>query len=567
MRCVLVAIALSALALSAYAAAAPEKVVSTTIDFLDYCWYKTDPKIGYYTEQQYEETIRALAECGIKKIYLRVNACGYMLNRTSVGTQYRGDGREPGSTYLTTTLQHYDPAAKTVEFGHKYGLQVWVWDNLWDDAGTVYHIDPQAKVAYNDEGQPLATTPAQLVAKYGEYPLLDPFLAQHPEYQWQLKPGSLEEFAKSRAELLPLPITKIIFTSDKTGRPNRLTQDDIGIFTSADNVTYREYTKPYVFTVEKTEPRNVLVFDQLDIPESYVKLVHRKPFPEDNSFTLAAHARGCGRIFSGEREMPSIWSYRVQVEPFTEGGFQFKYTYGFAWDYANYALGFVKGAADKAMPECYLGVTELAYPEMTAHKAGKLRELAAYGFDGFVYNLRSHSAVTDPQQYGYNKIIRDKFLARYGKDIWKEDFDKAAWRDLRAESVTEFLKAAKQAVGKKPLYMNVIASADGETPTSYEFYGGLPWDYKAWIADGSVDGITMLGFMRPELFAPAAPGGRRVNIVQFVEMSRYLDAAGLKRLVATFLADDRIDEIELYETLIISDRPEQRQALRELLKP
>jgi hypothetical protein len=559
--------ALAVLVPAPFAATAAEKVVATTIDFLDYCWYRTDPKVGYFTEQQYDETIRAVAECGIRKIYLRVNACGYMLNRTQVGTQYRGDGREPGSTYLVNTLAHYDPAAKTVELGHKYGLQVWVWDSLWDDAAGVYRIDPQAKVAYDDDRTPLALTPAELVARYGEYPLLDPFLAQHPEYQWQVKPGTREAFEKMRAELQPLHITKVVFESDKTGRPNRLTQDDLGIFTSTDNVTYQEYTRPYRFTVAQTEPRNVLVFDGLDLAEPYVKLVHRKPFPQDESFTLAAHARGCGRIFSGERELPSVWSYREQQEPCTEGGFKFHLTYGFAWDYGNYALGFFKGNSEQAMPEYYLGVTELAYPEMAAHKTGKLRELAAYGFDGFVYNLRSHSTVPDSALYGYNKIIRDRFLERYGKDIWKDDVDPAAWRALRAESVTAFLKEAKQAVGDKPLYMNVLASPDGERRNGYDIYGGLPWDYPSWIAAGSVDGITMLGFVRPELFAAAKVGGRQVKVVQFVEMSQYLEPAALQKTVSTFLANDQIDEIELYETQIITDRPEQQQALRGILKP
>ena len=90
-------------------------ILSTTIDFLDYCWSETDPDVGHFTEAQYEEVIRSLANAGIGKDYLRVDACGLTLYPTKVGKQYPGDGREPGSTNLVKTLAKYDPVSKTIE--------------------------------------------------------------------------------------------------------------------------------------------------------------------------------------------------------------------------------------------------------------------------------------------------------------------------------------------------------------------------------------------------------------------------------------------------------------------
>jgi len=57
-------------------------VISTTIDFLDYCFFRTDPSNGYFTEEQYDKVIRAVAEAGITKIYLRVDVCGATLYPT-----------------------------------------------------------------------------------------------------------------------------------------------------------------------------------------------------------------------------------------------------------------------------------------------------------------------------------------------------------------------------------------------------------------------------------------------------------------------------------------------------
>ena len=37
-------------------------VISTTIDFLDYCFSRTDPPTGYFTEEHYDEVIRTIDE-------------------------------------------------------------------------------------------------------------------------------------------------------------------------------------------------------------------------------------------------------------------------------------------------------------------------------------------------------------------------------------------------------------------------------------------------------------------------------------------------------------------------
>ena len=144
-------------------------IISTTIDFLDYCFSRTDPSNGYFTEEQYDEVIRTVAEAGITKIYLRVDVCGLTLYPTKVGKQYAGDGRDPGSTYLVNTLKRYDPAAKTVELGHRHGLEVWAWDTLFDDEATM--------VYYGAEAEP------DLRRRFGEYPLKDSFLVENPQFQ------------------------------------------------------------------------------------------------------------------------------------------------------------------------------------------------------------------------------------------------------------------------------------------------------------------------------------------------------------------------------------------------
>ena len=193
--------------------------VSTTIDFLDYCFYHTDPEVGYFTEEQYDTVFQQLAQAGIDKVYLRVNVCGLSLYPSDVVLQYPGDGRDPGSTYLVNTLAQYDPAAKSVELGHRYGMEVWVWENIFDDEATMCGYDSQAE--------------PELHQRFGQYPLKDRFLIEHPEYQWELDPR-IQRDQKTAIERNEGPITALRLTSDSRRKP-RIQAGDFQIYVSDDN--------------------------------------------------------------------------------------------------------------------------------------------------------------------------------------------------------------------------------------------------------------------------------------------------------------------------------------------
>ncbi len=522
-------------------------IVSTTIDFLDYCFSRTDPSNGYFTEEQYDKVIRTVAEAGITKIYLRVDVCGLTLYPTRVGKQYAGDGRDPGSTYLVNTLEHYDPAAKTVELGHRHGLEVWAWDTLFDDEATMVHYDADAK--------------PDLRQRFGQYPLKDPFLIENPECQWRLDPRiDARQREKAAANAPDAPITAIRIRSDTRSATNRVTREMFDILVSNDNRRYRVYEGNGKFRVESEKPP-VLLIEGLKIREPYIKLAFHTPWPTDSRFTLTGEPDDFAQLFYAGAWHNSLCDNRDQVEPAERGGFDFV-TSRFAWDYSRRALGIARFVPH--LPRWY-GMIELGYPQARAHKLAKLRELATYEFDGFAYSIRTHTQGRLPQHYGYNDVTRDAFRRRYGKDIWTENFDREAWLGLRAEAVNAYLAEAGRMLGSRPLYMDSPRQDPG---ASYiRPYGGLPFQPEAWVRDGAVAGIRMLGISANRKIEPKFAGADRVRIVRFVDNGPMPPPDKFRENLQRWIDNPVLDEIEFYETLLYTDRPEYLQIIREILSP
>ena len=523
--------------------AARRKTVSTTIDFLDYCFYRTDAKVGYFTRDQYEEVIRSLARAGISKVYLRVDVCGKTLYPSKAGVQYMGDGREPGSTYLVNTLKHYDPVAATIELGHRVGLEVWCWDTLFDDEATMVHYAPGSELA----------------RRYGEYPLKDPFLVAHPEMQWRLDPrleAEQKRLAAKRADAGP--ITAIRIRSDVSSRRNRIRAEDIALYVSSDNVTYRPYGGSLSFTVAREKPP-VLVLSDLHIPENYVKLCFKKRRPKDNSFTMAGEPNDFVEVRYDDAWHATMAAFVDQKGAPEQQGFVFGGSGRFAWDYDGRALGICK--IPSPMPT-YYGMIELAYDAARAHKLAKLKELAAYEFDGFAYSLRTHSQSADPRVYGFGKPIRDAFRQRYGVDIWTQDFDHKAWLALRADSIDRTVREAAALLRPRPLFMD-----SPKQGSSYlRPYGGVPLRARAWVKGDGVAGIRFLGYGPGEVLRPKLPEAKPgVRVVRFVDNGSMPPLDVFRQRLTEWLNEPGLDEVEFYETVLYTDHPAYLKAIRDVL--
>lgn len=541
--------------------------LASTIDFLDYVFYNAADGSEYYPLEVWEKRIAEMAAGGLDKIYLRVNCCGLTLYPTKVAAMYGDEGgyhwnipAAEGPDRLIRTLRTYDPLTETIRLGHQYGLEVWCWESLWDDAAG------WAFMSENDY--------PELVAEYGHYPLMDPFFRRN--FDGYSKRDPRLTFSPQQVEAINQaarrrPVGRIEITSSVTGRPQpEFSDETLEIWCSGDNREYRPYDGPRQFRTEQTaDGRWKLIIDQLELTRPFVKLVPRQAWPQDRFAMVIDQPRTpLGQIFNVDGEaVPAVWGQVLNggeaaalvFSPFAR----------FAWDYENRQLGFVVGEPEPDEREAYfLGVCEFAEPEVMAHKVARFRELTAYDFDGFLFNLRSHSEVADPAAYGFNAALRDQYLARYGRDIWDEDFDRAALDELRAEALDEFLRRCKAETGGRPLYFTATSNGPEQAGAHYKMVRwaktlGIPWHFDRWFADGSIDGVMMIGDYFPAELAEAA-AGKDIAVGVFREMAFPQKGYDFDADMAELFTDDSIDEIELYETLELTNHPARFEKLKAL---
>lgn len=541
---------------------------ATTIDFLDYVFYDTsDGNAEYYPLEVYEQRLRELAEGGFSKIYLRVNVCGLTLYPTRVSAMYGEDGLlhwDGGvklAERLANTLKRYDVCAETIRLGKKYGMEVWAWDSLWDDSAYPFDRDkcPPEYLEVFDRNQGM--------------PLLDPWFRRNPSGFAMVNPrftSPQKEIERRTREARRLPVGRIEMINapgDDSARPVRVGADEVVVMVSRDNITYTPYKGKYRVTSGKNSAgANYLAIDGLKISEPYVKIAHRTNYQDQNFSLVLRDARNQCAVYNtdGER-ISAVWAGRFNTTDLAAGGFNFNNFEPFAWDYEGYQAAFVTGDVDGN--RYFTGVPEYLVPAARDHKLARFAELARYPFDGFMWNIRSHSFGFDPDRYGFNPEVRDAFLKRHGVDIWKDDFDHDALYALRAEGIADFFRLCKERAGGRPIWLSGLPADPGsysknDVPPMVRQFTRLPWLYKRYFADGSIDGVVMLGIDFSDYFTDEITGGKPVKLGVFREMGFPPEGYDYVADMKALKQNQRLDEAELYESMVFSFAPEMFKELK-----
>ena len=136
------------------------------------------------------------------------------------------------------------------------------------------------------------------------------------------------------------------------------------------------------------------------------------------------------------------------------------------------------------------GVLSLAYPEVRAHLCERFRQfLAGHEFDGLFVCLRSQSRPADfADQYGFNDPVLQDYLARYGSDICREDFELQAMRDLLGEYLSLFLAELRESL--RPLGTKLAVGAPRGDVLGPPF-GNTTLQWPEWIQQGLVDELVI----------------------------------------------------------------------------
>jgi hypothetical protein len=110
------------------------------------------------------------------------------------------------------------------------------------------------------------------------------------------------------------------------------------------------------------------------------------------------------------------------------------------------------------------GPIELAYPEARRAMVDYLsRYTLDGGYDGIAFlSYAENYSLRYEDEFGFNAPVVDEFRGRYGVDIRREPFDRAAWARLRGEYVTAFLRELRAAL--HPAGKKIAVSVDGRDP-------------------------------------------------------------------------------------------------------
>ena len=145
---------------------------------------------------------------------------------------------------------------------------------------------------------------------------------------------------------------------------------------------------------------------------------------------------------------------------------------------------------DKSLENKQWGVLSLAYPEVRNHLVERFTKLLdGYDFDGLFICFRSQSRPPDfADEFGFNTPIRNDYLERYGKDIWKDEFDLQAWRDLQGEYLTELIAQIREATNKSG-HRLAIGCARGDVLGHPLGNTSIHW--RKWIERGLIDQLVI----------------------------------------------------------------------------
>ena len=144
---------------------------------------------------------------------------------------------------------------------------------------------------------------------------------------------------------------------------------------------------------------------------------------------------------------------------------------------------------------------------------------------------------------------------------------------MRSEGLYKFLAECKAIANGRPLYMTVGVpnrdkirnSISGAANWLNAF--GMRYHVDKWVADGSVDGITLLGnsvHSVPPEYVGKKVNGKPLKISVFREMAFPPEGKSydFRKDLNNLVNNPDIDEIELYESLVVNK--ERRQIISEV---
>ena len=127
------------------------------VDFYDLIWKAENP----FSRDDMDALFCKYAEYGVDAVLWRVSVCGKLLYHSQTPDRYMGcKAQNSTGEKAMAVMRQYDPAEVVVAMGKKYGIEVYFWLTLFDDASYAGFSEMESSIC-----------------------------KAHPEYSWQSRDG------------------------------------------------------------------------------------------------------------------------------------------------------------------------------------------------------------------------------------------------------------------------------------------------------------------------------------------------------------------------------------------
>ncbi len=558
-------------------------ILSATVDFPD------DVRYGRYNTDRLEEMMDRLKGMGVSRIYWL----------------YYGDV-DPGSNWAVNIFQRMqygqdaigafgEPIKAAVPLAHKRGIELYGVLKPYN-TGTS-RSTPEGSPDYTGQG---------LQRIGGEVVDAIPFTVNHQNTRMKRRRTSDMEALQSA------PITKIkLYKADDS--PTRVGAENLEIWTSANNYQYQHQDFP-LEVVESVEPSpkevvdyygdvvtakgapvRTLTLEGLNLTDKYV-LVSTSITEGEPDFINTAVGMIEANGADGE-PLPIVVATRSGMghttRNFRDEGLDFDNGFGpqqFFLDVENGAelphkdrgnwwrqtstggaIAFARGVNE------YIPATPCeVYPEVRELWDGWVDRILDAGVDGLDIRVSHHgSLVNEPYEYGFNEPVIEEFVKRHGYQPTDSEEDMSLLSKLRGEHFTDFIQDTSTKVRAKGKKMQVHLHTEAFRDDACHgqmmgFPANIYFDWKRWLNDGMVDGITLRTSWFEALESPSEDQAFRARLSYRLDdpvvedaletaknlgipayLNRYVDRAiGIDEYVEdleTTFHDDRFAGFDVYE--------------------
>ena len=475
-------------------------LLSATVDFPD------DVRYGPYSFELLDELMVQLRSLGVRRIYWLYY---YDIDPDSDWA----DNIFQRMKYGEDTLRAIgEPLTAAVSRAHQLGMELYAvlkpyHTGTW---GSYPEGTPEAEA---DEIKRIGETPVQAI----------PFVERHPYTRIRRRP------LNAPPDLQSLPVQKIRLLK-KDDSPTRIRKENLELWTSANNHRYQK--RDVAFTLqEKVEPAprevrdywgnlvttqgasvRTLTLEGLHLTDPYILITTNF---KDEKGDFRNTALGMLEVYGpGPEPLPIVVATRSAIvrdspRDFRSSGLAFDSGLGplevdLDVDNASNKEGpwwtrFVSGGAiafAKGKNEYLVAACEV-YPEVRQLWSVWVDRLIEAGVDGIDLRISAHGTYTDePHSYGFNEPVLTEYRQRFGSDPLEDDAGLERLAQIRGEHYTSFVRETSHRLRKagKKMQVHLHTEAFRPDPCPGQLMGfpaNIHFDWKMWLNEGLVDGVTL----------------------------------------------------------------------------